>query len=83
MEIMEPIKAATIMAADPMEIPLLRKKIISIATTSLAPEEIPSTNGPAIGLLKKVCRRNPDTDRAPPRMMTARILGRRISHIIL
>ena len=53
-EIMEPINAAIIIAADPMEIDLLRKKIISRATTSLAPDEIPSTKGPAIGLLKNV-----------------------------
>ena len=53
-EIKEPINAAMIIAADPMEIDLLRKKIISRATTSLAPEEIPSTKGPAIGLLKNV-----------------------------
>lgn len=54
MEIIDPMKAAIIIAADPIEIDLLRKKIIRSATTSLAPEEIPSTKGPAIGLLKNV-----------------------------
>ena len=83
MEIMEPAKAARIMAPEPMDTDLLKRKIISSATISLAPEEIPSTNGPAIGLLKNVCSRNPDTDNAPPRMITARIRGRRISHTIL
>ena len=62
MEIMEPAKAARIMAPEPMDTDLLKRKIISSATISLAPEEIPSTNGPAIGLLKNVCSRNPDTD---------------------
>ena len=53
MEIMEPAKAARIIAPDPIATDLLRRKIIRSATISLAPEEIPSTNGPAIGLLKK------------------------------
>ena len=79
MEIMEPAKAARIMAPEPMDTDLLKRKIISSATISLAPEEIPSTNGPAIGLLKNVCSRNPDTDNAPPRMITARIRGSLIS----
>ena len=54
MEIMEPAKAARIMAPEPMDTDLLKRKIIRKATISLAPEEIPSTKGPAIGLLKKV-----------------------------
>ena len=51
MEIIEPAKAARIMAPEPMDTDLLKKKIIRSATISLAPEEIPSTKGPAIGLL--------------------------------
>ena len=53
------------------------------ATTILAPEEIPRTNGPAIGFSKKVCKRKPDRDRAPPRIAAIRIRGRRIFQIIL
>lgn len=53
MEIIEPAKAARIMAPEPMDTDLLKKKIIRSATISLAPEEIPSTKGPAIGLLKR------------------------------
>ena len=83
MEIIEPAKAARIMAPEPMDTDLLKRKIIRKATISLAPEEIPSTKGPAIGLLKKVCSRNPETESAPPRMITERILGRRISQTIL
>ena len=66
MAIIEPAKAARIMPPEPIDTDLLKRKIISSATTSLAPEEIPSTKGPAIGLLKNVCSRNPDTDSAPP-----------------
>ena len=83
MEIIEPAKAARIMAPEPMDTDLLKKKIIRSATISLAPEEIPNTEGPAIGLLKKVCSKNPETESAPPRMITASILGRRISQTIL
>ena len=82
MEIMAPAKAARIMAAELTDIPFPSMKIISRDTTSLAPEEIPSTKGPAMGLAKKVWSRKPDTDNAPPRITTARILGSRISHTI-
>ena len=64
MEIIEPAKAARIMAPEPMDTDLLKKKIIRSATISLAPEEIPNTKGPAIGLLKKVCSKNPETESA-------------------
>ena len=59
-----------------------RKKIMVRATVSFAPDEMPSTNGPAIGLLKNVCRRNPETESAPPRIAAAIIRGRRISQMI-
>ena len=54
-----------------------------IPTTIFAPEEIPRTNGPAMGLRKKVCSKNPDTDRAPPRMAARSIRGIRILKMIL
>lgn len=52
-------------------------------TVIFAPEEIPNTKGPAIGLRKKVCNRNPDTDSAPPKIAASRILGSRIFQMIL
>ena len=48
-----------------------------------APEEIPSTNGPAIGFEKNVCNKKPDRDNAPPSNAAIRIRGRRIFHMIL
>ena len=54
MEIMDPAKAARIITAELDAIPLLKRKIITRETTSLAPDEIPSTKGPAIGFPKKV-----------------------------
>ena len=79
-ESMAPAKAAVIMTAEPSTRPQDSAPIIVSATVSLAPEEIPSTNGPAIGLAKKVCSRKPETDSAPPSRMAAKIRGRRISH---
>ena len=48
------------MTAEPSTRPQDSAPIIVSATVSLAPEEIPSTNGPAIGLAKKVCSRKPE-----------------------
>ena len=45
----------------------VRKKIMTRATTIFAPDEIPSTNGPAMGFSKKVWSMNPERDNAPPR----------------
>ena len=64
MEIMEPAKAARIIPADPTELPLPSKTIITRDTTSFATDEIPSTKGPAMVLAKNVWSRNPDTDSA-------------------
>ena len=68
------------MNAELTAIPFPRRTIIRSDTTSFAPEEIPSTKGPAIGLAKNVWSRKPDTDSAPPSIAAARIRGRRISH---
>lgn len=54
-----------------------------MATNILAPDEIPSTNGPAIGFLKNVCNKNPDNDNAPPRIAAIHNRGNRIFQIIL
>ena len=45
---------------------------------SFAPEETPSTKGPAMGLAKKLCSRKPDTLSAPPSRAAAARRGRRI-----
>jgi len=79
MDAMAPRNAAMIMTQEFMMRPCPRNRIIKIETTSFAPEEIPRTKGPAMGFEKKVCRRNPDTESAPPRIRAASILGRRIS----
>ena len=57
--------------------------IITMATVSFAPEEIPSTYGPAMGLLKNVCNKNPESASAPPKITAADIRGKRISQITL
>lgn len=36
------------------------------ATPKLAPEEIPNTEGPASGLLKRVCNNKPESPKAIP-----------------
>ena len=82
MDIMAPANAASIMPPELMDIPLPSKRIMTRDTTSLAPEEIPSTNGPAMGFAKKACSKKPDTDSAPPSMTADRMRGRRISHTI-
>ena len=78
MEIIDPAKAARIMAAEPIKRPFPRNRIMTRATTSLAPEEIPRTKGPAIGFAKKVWSKNPDTERAPPSSAAAK---RRFSNV--
>ena len=57
MESIAPANAAVIIPAEFTILPLPRKKTMTSATTIFAPEEIPSTKGPAIGLWKKVCKR--------------------------
>ena len=51
-----------------------------MVATSFAPDEIPSTKGPAMGFAKNVWSRKPDTDSAPPSITAERIRGRRMSH---
>lgn len=53
------------------------------ATNSLDPDEIPKTYGPAIGLLKNVCIKKPETAKPPPNIADEISLGSLISHIIL
>ena len=50
----EPVNAAITIPSELIIIPFSSKKIITSATTSFAPEEIPSTYGPAIGFWKKL-----------------------------
>ena len=54
METMDPMKAPKISVMDPAVTPRLSSPIITRDTTSFAPEDIPRTKGPAMGLAKKV-----------------------------
>ena len=82
MEAIEPAKAAIISAMELMTTPRLRRTIITSETVSFAPEEIPSTKGPAMGLEKNVWSRKPDTLNAPPRMAAASTRGSRMPQIM-
>ena len=82
-EIMEPINAAIISVHDETFIVSFKNHIIVKATTIFAPEDIPSTNGPAIGFSKNVCKRKPDRDKAPPSNAAIIIRGSLIFQIIL
>ena len=75
MDSIAPRKAAPIIAAEVETSPRLSRKIIVRDTASFAPEEMPSTKGPAMGLAKKVWSRKPDRDRPPPRIAAASIRG--------
>ena len=77
-DIIEPAKAATISAIDDTAPSRLKKKIMVMATTIFAPEEMPSTNGPAMGFPKKFCSRKPDSDSAPPSIAAMKMRGMRI-----
>ena len=77
MDSMAPAKAARIIPPELITTPRESRPTIARETVSLAPEEIPSTKGLAMGLAKKAWRRKPDTDRAPPSRAAARVRGRR------
>ena len=57
MAAMDPAKAARIRVSELVSRPWFKNTTIVSATTSLAPLEMPMTNGPAMGLAKKVCSR--------------------------
>ena len=57
MAAMDPAKAARIRVSELVSRPWFKNTTIVSATTSLAPLEMPMTNGPAMGLAKKVCNR--------------------------
>ena len=48
---------------------------INSATPKLAPEEIPSTKGPANGFLKSVCMSSPQIERPEPTKIAVIALG--------
>ena len=74
----DPAKAErTISAEDTWETNRAAKMMVKL-TTIFAPEEMPSTKGPAMGLRKKVWSRNPDTDSAPPKIAARSIRGIRM-----
>ena len=77
-----PTNAAPMSSADDDLTPRLSRKIITSETANFAPDEMPSTNGPAMGLWKNVCRRYPDTDSAPPKMSADAMRGNLICIMI-
>ena len=62
--------------------PIRELPIMSMATPRLAPELIPSTNGPASGFLKSVCINRPDMDKPHPTNMAVSAFGRRYSKMM-
>ena len=52
-----------------------KRNTIASATHIFAPDEMPSTKGPAMGLWKNVCKRYPERASAPPRINTDTVLG--------
>ena len=73
-----PPKAANIISNPDDCLPPPATNRSTAQTDSLAPEDMPSTYGPAMGLPKKVCSRYPDTASAPPKSTVMHILGSRI-----
>ena len=80
--ISEPRNAAATIVHDDTVRKRSSAQIIVSATTIFAPDEMPSSNGPAIGLAKKVCSKNPDSDSAPPSTAPIAILGMRICQMM-
>lgn len=64
-------------AMDSKEPPKKLDPKINKATPKLAPEEIPSTKGPANGFLKSVCINNPLIDNPEPTKMAVIAFGTR------
>ena len=83
MDSMAPMNAAAMSAQEPSTRPWPIPTIITMATTSLAPDEIPKMYGPAMGLLKNVCSRKPESARPPPSTVAAIMRGRRICQTTL
>ena len=80
--IIEPTKAAAMSVNDEMCSIVCIMKMSTNATTIFAPDEIPSTKGPAIGFLKNVWSRKPDSARAPPSTADVMIRGSLIDQTI-
>ena len=78
-----PTKAAITSETAPGFLPPDKKKIRASATVNFAPDEIPSTKGPTMGLLKNVCNIYPERASAPPKITAAIILGTLIFIITL
>ena len=57
--------------------PKILEPRINKATPKLAPDEIPSTKGPANGFLNKVCIQSPLIDNPEPTKIAVRALGKR------
>ena len=83
MESIAPAKAATTVTGSGIAEKMPCIAIVTTARKSFAPEEMPRTKGPAIGLRKKVWIRKPESESAPPSSAASRIRGSRIFMITL
>ena len=79
---MEPINAVVTVSETGIFVIKPENAIVTIANSILAPEDMPSTKGPAIGFRKNVCKRKPERESAPPRTAAMSRRGNRIIHII-
>ena len=82
-ESIDPTNAATTVSESGIELNIPFIAMVTMARNIFAPDEMPSTNGPAIGLRKKVWMRNPESESAPPKTAASKSLGSRIFQIIL
>ena len=80
---MEPRKAAITVSHTGIKGSRPLSAMVTTARNIFAPEEMPSTKGPAIGLRKKVCSRKPAKDSAPPSTAASSSRGSRIFHMML
>ena len=78
MEMSAPANAAPAISAEFNTIAPRAAAIRERATMSRAPDDTPRTNGPAMGLWKKVWSMYPASASAPPSIIAASVLGRRI-----
>ena len=77
MAIRAPAKAAATIIHEETKDTNRSATIMTRATKSFDPEEMPRTKGPAMGFWKNVCMRKPDRARPPPSTAEAMILGSR------
>ena len=75
-----PAKAAITIIHEEMNDTTRSMTIMTMATNSFDPDDMPKTKGPAMGLPKKVCIRKPDRASPPPITAAAIMRGMRSFH---